>query len=74
MVGEVDRSETWNFIFLSSAQDPEVYWTSLFGFFNKQLHPTMSQEFSFLIFFFFALQYCIGFAIHQHESAPGVQE
>ena len=24
------------------------------------------------IFFFFTLQYCIGFAIHQHESATGV--
>ena len=23
-------------------------------------------------FFFFTLQYCIGFAIHQHESATGV--
>ena len=25
-----------------------------------------------IIFFFFTLQYCIGFAIHQHESATGV--
>ena len=25
-----------------------------------------------LFFFFFTLQYCIGFAIHQHESATGV--
>ena len=23
-------------------------------------------------FYFFTLQYCIGFAIHQHESATGV--
>ena len=23
-------------------------------------------------FFFFTLQYCIGFAVHQHESATGV--
>ena len=29
--------------------------------------------FLFLIFFYFTLQYCIGFAIHQHESATGVQ-
>ena len=28
--------------------------------------------FYFLIYFFFTLQYCIGFAIHQHESATGV--
>ena len=26
----------------------------------------------FFPFFFFTLQYCIGFAIHQHESATGV--
>ena len=25
-----------------------------------------------LLFYFFTLQYCIGFAIHQHESATGV--
>ena len=25
-----------------------------------------------IIIFFFTLQYCIGFAIHQHESATGV--
>ena len=24
------------------------------------------------VFFFFTLQYCIGFAIHQHESSTGV--
>ena len=27
--------------------------------------------FFFLFFIFFTLQYCIGFAIHQHESATG---
>ena len=26
----------------------------------------------FLILLYFTLQYCIGFAIHQHESATGV--
>ena len=31
-------------------------------------HPLDSISF----FFFFTLQYCIGFAIHQHESATGV--
>ena len=28
--------------------------------------------FFFIIFYFFTLQYCIGFAVHQHESATGV--
>ena len=27
---------------------------------------------SLLLLFFFTLQYCTGFAIHQHESATGV--
>ena len=27
---------------------------------------------SFVLFYFFTLQYCIGFAIHQHESTTGV--
>ena len=28
--------------------------------------------FIYLLLLFFTLQYCIGFAIHQHESATGV--
>ena len=37
------------------------------------LCPTFNQIFfSFLILLYFTLQYCIGFAIHQHESATGV--
>ena len=28
--------------------------------------------YAFIIFYFFTLQYCMGFAIHQHESATGV--
>ena len=27
-----------------------------------------------ILFYFFTLKYCIGFAIHQHESAAGVHE
>ena len=30
--------------------------------------------FLFLFLLYFALQYCIGFAIHWHESAMGVHE
>ena len=32
----------------------------------------MIQFFNFFIFLYFTLQYCIGFAIHEHESATGV--
>ena len=33
---------------------------------------SLSLKVIFLNFFFFTLQYCIGFAIHQHESVTGV--
>ena len=29
-------------------------------------------ELIFFFFFFFTLQYCVGFAIHQHESTTGI--
>ena len=35
-------------------------------------HWTTTHWIAFLFFFFLTLQYCIGFAIHQHESATGV--
>ena len=38
----------------------------------KQRYDKPKQHFIFLFFFFFTLQYCIGFAIHQHASATGV--
>ena len=31
-----------------------------------------SPPISFFLIYFFTLQYCIGFAIHQHESTMGV--
>ena len=34
--------------------------------------PSQSVCFLFPFLFFFTLQYCIGFAIHQHESTTGV--
>ena len=37
----------------------------------KTLHSQIDKEIFFNVFFF-TLQYCIGFAIHQHESATGV--
>ena len=36
------------------------------------LMPCLLQSVLFFNFFFFTLQYCIGFAIHQHASATGV--
>ena len=38
----------------------------------KQRYDKPKQHFIFLFFLFFTLQYCIGFAIHQHASATGV--
>ena len=32
----------------------------------------MGTEWPKIICYFFTLQYCIGFAIHQHESATGI--
>ena len=34
--------------------------------------PTRYLHLFFLIFYFLTLQYCIGFAIYQHESATGI--
>ena len=48
--------------------------TMIFIFLNIELKPTfsLSSFFFFLILLYFTLQYCIGFAIHQHESATGL--
>ena len=48
-----------------------LYWFwALFAFL---LCNAFSFFFSFIYFlFFFTLQYCIGFAIHQHESTTGI--
>ena len=37
-------------------------------------YPVYYYFFKFLFLFYFTLQYCIGFAIHWHESATGVHE
>ena len=55
----------------------EIKWTDIFIF---QPHPpqNLKNQIFFLIFFFFilfyflSLQYCIGFAIYQNESATGI--
>ena len=38
------------------------------------LHLKFYFIFLILLLFFFTLQYCIGFAIHQHEPAMGVHK
>ena len=40
--------------------------------FSGSFISIFSWSFFFPFFFFFTLQYCIGFAIHQHESTSGV--
>ena len=57
------RWETRIFFFLKHTYCILEYLHSIFIFLNFYL---------FLFFIFFTLQYCIGFAIHQHESATGV--
>ena len=55
----------------------EIKWTDIFIF---QPHPpqNLKNQIFFLIFFFFilfyflSLQYCIGFATYQNESATGI--
>ena len=50
-------------------------WTSGSSWFTYCWSLAWRIFFSFIIiiiFFFFTLQYCIGFAIHQHASARGV--
>ena len=32
----------------------------------------MINFFKFILFYFLTLQYCIGFAIYQHESTTGI--
>ena len=34
--------------------------------------PILFYLFIYLLFIYFTLQYCIGFAMHQHESARGI--
>ena len=41
-------------------------------FYWIQIWKSVNVHFGFVCFYFFTLQYCIGFAIHQHESAMGV--
>ena len=40
---------------------------------NSNARPGTPQNQITFFFFFFTLQYCVGFAIHQHASATGVR-
>ena len=45
---------------------------SFFTFMHWRRKWQLTPVFFFFFFFFFTLQYCIGFAIHQHASATGL--
>ena len=49
----------------------KVYVLALFLILRKSIQ-SFTFKFFKLIYYFFTLQYCIGFAINQHESATGV--
>ena len=75
-----ERKFAWNINTWCS----EVQRGSLYVLFNRNIHPgftasvlpfpleSLHTRFCFLVFFFLTLQYCIGFAIYQHESATGI--
>ena len=50
------------------------YWSFSFSIILSKEHPRMISFiiFLYILFYFITLQYCIGFAIHQHESATGI--
>ena len=48
-----------------------VYHTNKFANIEPSLHPFSFFYIDFILFL--TLQYCIGFAIYQHESATGIQ-
>ena len=45
---------------------------SILGYFGYQYHIAFYKTIMCLLFFFLTLQYCIGFAIYQNESATGI--
>ena len=47
---------------------------SYFAFIKRLFSSSLLSFFFFFFFLFFTLQYCIGFAIHWHESSTGVHE
>ena len=60
-------------------KDPVYFQVEVVGekklwvYFESRVPLLLFYDQSISFFFFFTLQYCIGFAIHQHESAMGVQ-
>ena len=57
---------------LKSPQGRNLAWVSrVFLTQTKEVWVSLREHF-FFFFFFFTLQYCIGFAIHQHASATDV--
>ena len=66
----------WNVPFVSPIFLKRALVFLILLFSSISLHCSLKAFYFFIIFIFtfFALQYCIGFAIHQHESTTGVHE
>ena len=72
-----------NFCDSNACNQPQVAWRSYFLLFDLNIllnHLASFKEYFYLFYLlfcdffklYFTLQYCIGFAIHQHESATGI--
>ena len=67
-IRHIPWAEGHAFLVKSTAKNPFSFFFSLFIFFLI----FFLFLFFFNVYFYFTLQYCIGFAIHWHESTTGV--
>ena len=72
---QIDGEKVMDFIFLGSkiiANSDCNQESKTFAPWKKKAMTKLDSVLFYLFIYFFTLQYCIGFAIHQHESAMGV--